>query len=275
MKHEIEVEVLNEVQSLAANIGYKTVGDWFDGTLRTLTLDAILPKHREDHAPQPALIWLCGGGYTQVNEHIWLPEMVRYARAGITVVSPRYRTSNEAPFPAQIRDVKAAVRYVRANAEQFCADPGRIFVMGESAGAELAQLIAATPNDPFFTEGAYPEVSDAVSGAIPFYGTCDRTLQNKTPNWRSLAYFGGPFTEEQKKEASSLTYLSAAAPPFLIFHGEEDEKVPVMQSEILYARLTELGVPADYYRVKGLNHGNDGFYQDAVANIVIGFIKAH
>lgn len=275
MRQEIEVKVVQEVQSLAVNIGYKTVGDWFDGTLRALTLDAILPKHREGHALQPILIWLCGGGFSQVNEHIWLPEMVKYARAGITVISPRYRTSNEAPFPAQICDVKAAIRYVRANAARFSGDPDRIFLMGESAGAILSELAAATPNDPRFLEGEYPEVSDAVTGVIPFYGACDMTLQDRKMNWRNMAYFGGPFTEEQTKAASALTYLSKDAPPFLIFHGQEDEKVPVEQSEILYKRLTELGVPADYYCVKGLNHGNDGFYQDEIADIVIRFIKAH
>ena len=275
MKKEIEVTVRREVQSLAADIGYKTVGDWFNGTLRTLTMDSILPKHRAGHAPQPVIVWLCGGGFTQVNEHIWLPEMVRYAQAGITIVSPRYRTANEAPYPAQLLDVKAAIRFVRANAEMFCADPDRIFVMGESAGAVLSQLAAATPDDPRFVEGAYPEVSDAVAGAIPFYGSCDLTVQNKKSNWRSMAFYGGEFTEEQTKAASSLTYLTSDAPPFLIFHGSEDEKVPVEQSEKLYARLTELGVPVEYYRVKGMNHGNDGFYQDEIADIIIRFVKAH
>ena len=133
IKKEIEVTVRREVQSLAADIGYKTVGDWFNGTLRTLTMDSILPKHREGHAPQPVIVWLCGGGFTQVNEHIWLPEMVRYAQAGITVVSPRYRTANEAPYPAQLQDVKAAIRFVRANAGMFCADPERIFVIVSSS----------------------------------------------------------------------------------------------------------------------------------------------
>ena len=275
MKQEIEVNVRQEVQSLAADIGYTTVGDWFDGTLRTLTLDAVLPKHRDGHALQPAIIWLCGGGFTQVNEHIWLPEMVRYARAGITVISPRYRTANEAPFPAQLKDIKAAIRFVRANAEKFCVDPKRIFVMGESAGAVLAQLSAAVADDPRFTEGAFPEISDRISGAISFYGSCDMTTQNRNPNWRRLALYGGPFTEEDTKASSSLTYLTSDAPPFLIFHGAEDEKVPVEQSEKLYARLTELGVPVDYYRVKGLNHGNDGFYQDEIADIVIRFVKSH
>ena len=146
MKREIEVTVRQEVQSLAADIGYRIVNDWFDGTLRSLTMDAILPKHREGHAPQPVLVWLCGGGFTQVNEHIWLPEMVRYARAGITVVSPRYRTSPEAPFPAQLEDVKAAIRFVKANAERFCADPSRVFLMGESATPEMLVCISPPPN---------------------------------------------------------------------------------------------------------------------------------
>ena len=275
MKYEIEGTIRQEVISLAADIGYKTVNDWFDGTVRSLTMDVLLPKHWEGHAPQPALVWLCGGGFTQVNEHIWLPEMVRYAKAGITVISPRYRTSNEAPFPAMLKDVKAAIRFVKANAARFCVDPERVFVTGESAGAILTQLAAATPDDPRFIEGMYPEVSDAVAGAIPFYGACDMTRQDAVPNWRNMAFFGGPFTKEQTESASSLTYLTKDAPPFLMFHGAEDEKVSVEQSETLYARLCELGVPADYYRVKGLNHGNDGFYQDEIAQIVIEFIRKH
>lgn len=144
MKSSIKIKKTKEVISLITGIAFSNVPCWYDAARRDLQMDLIVPKNRKNHAKCPAVIWICGGAYMVVNHSVWLPEMIRFARAGYVVASIEYRTSNEAQFPAQLVDVKAAVRYLKAHSEQYCIDPDRIFVMGESAGGTMACLIGAT-----------------------------------------------------------------------------------------------------------------------------------
>lgn len=93
---------------------------------------------------RPVLLWLCGGAWLDMNKDVWMPEMVAFAKAGYTVVTAEYRLTHEAKFPAQIEDVKAALRYLRAHAAQFNIDPLKFAVMGESAGGYLTALAGTT-----------------------------------------------------------------------------------------------------------------------------------
>ena len=182
-----------------------------------------------------------------------------------------------APFPAQIEDCKAAVRWLRANASKYNLDPDRIGVWGFSAGGHLAALLG--------TSGGVPELEGggdnlnvssrvqavlAVSAAVDFlrlYQYALTTLTEKTPKvlgesdaGRIRMLMGGPIEEHKTTaiQASPLHYVSKDDPPFLIICGEEDRTVPVTQSQLLAEALKRAGVETTLEIANGRGHGVGG-----------------
>ncbi len=278
MEMELTFEKEQEVLSLAAGIAYSCVDDWYAGTYRNLKMDLLFPKHREDHPAQPTLLWICGGGYSVVSRDVWMPELIYFARRGYTVASVEYRTSNMAAFPAPLIDVKAAVRYLKAHAKQFCIDPDYIFAAGESAGGTFASLLGTTGNEKGFETGDYLEFDSKVAGVIDFYGPIDFKneclLQSEiVPSWCLDAFLGEKYTDDDISFASPVRYIDENTAPFLIFHGTDDLTVSIKQSNVLYEILQQKNIPVDYYRLRGAQHGDDLFYQDQIKNIMIDFMK--
>lgn len=280
MKQIVQTCMKREVLSLATGITFSTVPAWYEGTLRDLKMDLIIPKHRQGHAPRPAVVWICGGAYMVVNRSIWLAEMLRFARAGYTVASIEYRTSNEAQFPAQLIDVKAAIRYLKAHAQQLCIDPDRIIVMGESAGGALASLAGVTAKHKEYDVGEYLQYSSAVQAVVSFYGPSVYTVDVQqaepspdVPDWTYRAYLGANYTEETYRKACASSYLSDGdIPPFMLLQGLNDPLVPYALSDVFYDELVGHGVDVQYIQVEGAGHGDDLFYQDDMIRRVIRFI---
>lgn len=277
MKTSIKIKKTKEVLSLITGIAFSNVPCWYDAARRDLHMDLIVPKNRQGHAKCPVVIWICGGAYMVVNHSVWMPEMVRFARAGYVVASVEYRTSNEAQFPAQLVDVKAAVRYLKAHSEQYCIDPDRIFVMGESAGGTMACLIGATADQKEYDQGDYLEYDSSVSGVVDFYGLVDLDAVacnacDTVPAWTMQAFLGASYEKEQAEKASAIKYINEKTPPFMILHGTEDPIVPIEQSRNLYETLQKNGIRADYYEVEGAVHGDDVFYEDGVVDKILDFL---
>lgn len=278
MEKELTIKREYEVQSLSAGIAYSCVEDWYAGTYRNLKMNLLFPKHREDHPAQPALLWICGGGFSVVSRDIWMPELMYYARRGYTVASVEYRTSNMAGFPAPLIDVKTAVRYLKAHAKQYCIDPEYIFVAGESAGGTFASFLGATGNEKSFDVGDYLEFNSKVAGVIDFYGPIDFKneclLQSeKVPSWCLDAFLGENYTDDTIRFASPVHYIDKNTVPFLIFHGTDDLTVSIKQSDELYEKLQQEKIPVEYYKLRGAQHGDDLFYQDPIKEIVVDFMK--
>jgi acetyl esterase/lipase len=278
MKKELTIKPVQEVISMASGISYSCVTDWYESTFRNLKMNLIFPKHREGHAKQPAILWLCGGSFSVVNEDVWLPEMMDFAREGYTIASIEYRTSNQATFPAALVDAKSAVRFLKAHAEQFCIDPDHIFVMGESAGGTLASLVGVTENVEEFEQGDNLSISSSVAGVIDFYGLTDLSIidlgrNGVVPYWTLEAFLGVNYGQDIAKKASAVNYINHDVPPFLILHGDEDQVVPLQQSEILYNELQKNNVEASFYIVRGAGHGEDQFYQPELKDLINQFIK--
>ncbi len=214
-----------------------------------------------------------------VDHSVWMPEMVRFARAGYVVASIEYRTSNEAQFPSQLVDVKAAVRYLKAHSEQYCIDPDRIFVMGESAGGTMACLIGTTADQKEYDQGDYLEFDSSVKGVVDFYGLVDLEASacntyDTVPEWTMQAFLGAGFKREQAEKASAIKYINEKTPPFMILHGTEDPVVPIEQSRSLYEMLQKKGVRVDYYEIEGAVHGDDAFYEDGMVDKVLNFLES-
>lgn len=286
MRKQLCIEKKREVLSLITDITFSNVSCWYDASRRDLKMDLILPKNRTVHSACPTIVWICGGAYRVVNRSVWLPEMMRFARAGYVVASIEYRTSNEAIFPAQLIDVKSAVRFLRAHAKEYCVDPGKIFALGESAGGTMASLLGVTGNQKELDQGDHLDQTSAVQGVVDYYGVVDlsdasaekdRKLaaanqSNDVPYFAFEEFLGVGYGKAEADKASAIQYVSEETPPFMILHGTEDAVVPMAQSEKLYNTLQKAGIPCEIAVVEGAAHGDDLFYQDEMTDLVLSFL---
>jgi acetyl esterase/lipase len=199
---------------------------------------------------------------------------VTLVQDGYAVASINYRLARTAPFPAQLEDCKAAVRWLRANASTYNLDPDRIGVWGYSAGAHLAALLGTT--------GALPELerggdnmhySSRVQAVCVVAGPADLSaMANLGPRRTSAieGLLGGPLEEDKTKAiaASPIHYVSKDDPPFLIVHGEGDRVIPVEQGQRLYEELRKAGVNAT---LKILPAGHRAIQTDALKDAEVFF----
>lgn len=172
------------------------------------------------------------------------------ASEGFLGVEIEYRLGDEATFPAQIRDVRTGLAWVRAEAERLGGDPDRVAVVGHSAGAHLALLAALAPTDAF---GGEYETDPAVHAAVGVSGPYDLRGDESLPVRRLL---GGREVEvpDRYVTASPVTHVSAAAPPALLLHGADDEVVPAASSEALAEALDAAGAPVELRVEPGADH---------------------
>ena len=232
---------------------------------RPLLLDMVRPK-QPAAGPLPLVVFIHGGGWRGGNKSGGVRQVARLVASGNYVgASVEYRLTGEASWPAQIHDCKAAIRWLRANAEKYNIDPGKIAVWGGSAGGHLVSMLG-TSGDVKKLEGANgsPEQSSRVSCVVDFCGPSNFLAPKKMEGGREpsavTALLGGA-PEENKdvaKEASPITYVTKDDPPFLIVHGTEDGTVPIQQAEMLYEALTKNGVDATFIKIIGGGHGVGG-----------------
>lgn len=232
-----------------------------------LYLDILHPK-RAPGTLLPAVVYVHGGGWLG-GERTSNPNRI-LAEAGFFTVSISYRFSSEATFPAQIHDVKAAIRWVRANAHRYGVDPQRIGIWGHSAGGHLAALAAVTANDPDFEgDGGNPEQDTSVQAAIPISAPLEFLIDwyavAKMPvhpeAWSCIGGLIGslPFTvPEMARLASPYWHMSETAAPQLLIHGEMDDLVPVGQARAYAAAMCRyVGVEAELIALPGVGHAAD------------------
>jgi acetyl esterase/lipase len=211
------------------------------------------------------------------------------ATHGYAVAAIDYRLGSEALFPAQIDDVKAAVRWLRTHAGHYGLDPSRFGAWGASSGGHLAALagltgaVAALGDD-----GAPAEPPSGVRAVVDFFGPTDflqmdahappdAPFSHDAPTSPESRLVGGPIREHPGRvaRANPVTYVTPAAPPFLIVHGEADPLVPWHQSQILYDALRAADVPVTFYRIAGAGHGGAAFASPMIRGAVRAFFDAH
>jgi acetyl esterase/lipase len=226
-------------------------------------LDLYLPSPEGKH---PLVIWVHGGAFRMGSKDpcpaLWL------LQDGYAVASINYRLSQHALFPAQIEDCKAAVRWLRAHAAQYGLDSNHIGAWGASAGGHLAAMLGTAGAVKEFEKGPNLELSSWVQAVCDWFGPTDFTQMNKFPGRMDhdaadspeSQLIGGPVQENKEKarRANPITYVSREDPPFLIMHGDQDQLVPLNQSELLHAALQKAGVPVTFHVVQGTGHGFQG-----------------
>ncbi len=238
-----------------------------------LRLDVYTPAAAPPVQGRPAVLAIHGGGWRGGSKRGYGQTAAALVEHGYVVVAADYRLSRPGSpsWPANLEDLRAAVRWVRGHATVYGVDPDRIAVMGASAGGHLAALLAVCPDDPPGSErrsavGASaarrPAVSARVQAVIDFYGPSDLAAlaAGSKPAGASLALFlgGGPNdVPDRYKAASPALHVTRAAPPMLLIHGVDDWLVPRDQSRRLSAALASEGVPHRLIEVEGASHGFD------------------
>ena len=253
-----------------------------DVTYATVPAEAGKPKvelkldiaYPDDALTHPCFVFIHGGGWG-MGDKKEVGGFMEMANRGWVVASVNYRLTEKGkwPFPAQIQDCKEAIRHLRRNAAKYGIDPTRIVVGGGSAGGHLSALLGVTNGiDPFVKGTPKDDPESRIAGVIDMFGPTDfQTMLGAAlaPDKRFLwmtpaadpifALFGSKDPEVLKAgfaPASPITYATAARaksiPPFLILHSKGDPLVPVRQSEILDAKLKEIGA-ATTLRLYDLN----------------------
>lgn len=229
-----------------------TYGDAGD---RPLRLDIYEP---EGARRGTAAILVHGGGWVQGSKSMLAEHARQLARDGFTVFVPEYRLTPEAPWPAQIHDVKRAIRWVRSQAGAFGFDPGKIVLQGHSAGAHLVLLAAGAPDDPRLDppEG-HGGVSAAAAAVVAVYPPVLFHLGEIRPSGslRAGALAGADVSEEAAALASPINHVGPGLPPVMLLHGDTDKVVPVSASLRYAERVREAGGKVDAHIFSGLPHG--------------------
>jgi acetyl esterase/lipase len=244
------------------------------------TLDLYLPSVGGRF---PLIVWIHGGAFRAGSKSDGVP--VQYVASGYAVASINYRLSQHAIFPAQIEDCKAAVRWLRANAERFNLNPRRFCAWGPSAGGHLSAMLGTSANEKHFDVGDHLSFSSAVQAVVDYFGPTDFLqmdahrppdgMVHDAPDSPESQLVGGPIQDHPDRvaRANPTSYVTPDAPPFLIVHGYQDPLVPHHQSVLLTLALAHAGVPVTFYTVKGGGHG--GFTDPKVPELTSQFIARH
>jgi len=224
----------------------------------------------------PLIIYLqgCGWGWSEQDTFQFIPQLSEFAKDGFVVASIQYRLSSQDIFPAQLEDVKAAIRYLKTKSSQFNIDPTKVGLWGDSSGAHLALLAGL---------GAMGGLEDQVDvqAVVDWFGPTDllsmsqypSVFDHDSPHSPESKLVGGPIQENKEKtrRASPIHYIHPSAPPILIMHGDADDVVPYEQSVEMFKALRKAGNHAEMFKVKGAGH--IGFTQPQTMEIVKAFFK--
>lgn len=251
---------------------------------RPLRMDVLLPPAA---GPVPVVMYIHGGAFL-FGSHRHGPVTEPVCRAlterGLAAALVEYRLSGEAPFPACLHDVKAAVRWLRRFGERLGVNGETIGVWGDSAGGHLAAFLALNSNDERLdgAVGVTDCSSDVLAGVAWYPDTDflalgpDRT-GTPDPNSPEALLIGGP-TRDRPDEAtfaSPVSHVRAGAAPLLLVHGLDDDLLPPQQSELMYEALQAVGATCELEWVEGANHVFFGVDPNPIADRSADFLVRH
>ncbi len=230
------------------DVVYKTV----DG--EALHLDFARPK--DGDGPFPLVVFIHGGGWRAGDKSMFRDGVFGVAQQGCAAITVQYRFTPKHTFPAQLDDVKDAVRFARDHAKEWKIDPDRIVAMGGSAGAHLALLLATTGD-----EDDAAKTSSAVKAAVSHAGPVDLTKPYPDASRDMVEDLLGQdhkADREAQEKASPLFHLNAGDAPVLLIHGTKDELVPYDQATAFEAACKKAGVEVELFTVPDGGHGGGG-----------------
>ncbi len=256
------------------DILFAKVGD------RELFLDLYLPTE----STQPYLIvWVHGGRWWR-GSRASVPKGL--VSAGYAIASVDYRLSTEAIFPAQVHDIKAAIRFLRAHAQTYGYRTDQIIIWGGSAGGHLAALVGTTNENPVLEGdlGDHLDQSSSIQVILDFFGPTNllsileqSTLHGYKVRAPALALLlGGDMQEvmDVARMASPVHHVDPTDPPILIVHGDQDIQVPINQAHELEGAYEKHGLHAQIEILHGAGHGGDIYRGAEFQSVVESFLSS-
>lgn len=227
---------------------------------RDLMLNLARPQQKAT-GPVPAVVVIHGGGWA-AGDRGGLHDVIvgNLAKRGFVAASISYRFAPKDPFPAQVEDVKCAVRYLRAHADEYGIDKDQIGAIGFSAGAHLSMMLGVMDEkDGHEGEGGWPDELSKVQAVVAFFGPTDLSAEDIPDRAVPILdkFLGGKRADlpEQVRLASPVTYVDGNDAPTLIFQGTKDPLVPATQAWIMANKMTEAGMPGRVELLIGAGHG--------------------
>lgn len=254
---------LRAVEPIERDVEYAQIGE------KRLLLDFYRAAN-STQAKSPLVIWVHGGAWRSGSKES-VP-VTQWLESGYSIASVNYRLSPEAKFPAQVFDIKAAIRYLRANAEKYSVNSDCFVIAGSSAGGHLAALVGVSSGVKEL-EGEIGEnlkVRSNVQAVVSFFGasnlqsilgqSTEYGLGVRKPALQLL--LGGQPTEvpDLAKLASPVTHVDASDPPLWLIHGDADPQMPLEQSKELYQAFKQVGIPVELDVIPNGKHGGDEFF---------------
>ena len=256
-----------------SDVVYATV----DG--KDLLLDLYMPQGVER---PPLVVWVHGGMW-RVGSKRQVPTF--FVENGFATASLDFRQTTEAPFPAAVQDIKAAIRFLRGHAREYGYSTDKIAIAGASSGAHYAQLLGVTAGDPALEGrlGDHLDESSRVDAIVSYYGASNLTtiLAQSTPfglgiREPALELLLGALPDhatELAELASPVFHVDRGDPPLLLFHGDQDPQMPINQSHEIEGAHERMGLDVAFHVLHGSVHGGDEFYDGANASAAVAFLR--
>jgi acetyl esterase/lipase len=227
-----------------------------------LKLDLSRPKDAQGKK-LPCVVVIHGGGWAAGDKSAHDDLTWKFAQRGYVSATVGYRFAPASAFPAQVNDVKCAVRFLRANADKYGIDPRRIGAVGFSAGAHLSMMLATMDKeDGLEGDGGWPDQPSKVQAAVSFFGPTDLAATDVPDRVKDIlkAFIGGTPVDKPReyRQASPLTYVSPGDAPMLLFQGTRDVLVPHTQAFAMVEAMTRYNIPGRVELLIGAGHGWGG-----------------
>ncbi|MFK7804559.1 MAG: alpha/beta hydrolase fold domain-containing protein [Anaerolineae bacterium] len=254
-----------------------------------LHLHIIEPEqHEAENLAFPLIMFIQGSAWFQQDNGTSVAQLSRFAQRGFVIAIVEYRPSPVAPFPAQIKDAKTAIRFLKKHAETYHADPENIIVWGTSSGGHTAVMTGLTLGNQALDDRSAIDDPIVIKAIVDYYGPTDISKMNEEP---SIMDHIGPDSPEgmligglnvlenlDKAQATNpLNYIPEGdpIPPILIVHGSKDRLVPFGQSVMLFDALKKANKIAECIQLKGADHGGPPFWTEPIFDQVETFVRKY
>ena len=291
--HHLSVDVKTPLINQISNVVYEQVPMRGYPNV-AMKMDILQPK---SDAKLPAIVYVTGGGFINANKDNGVQLRMHLAEAGYVVASIQYRVAPTAKFPQPLEDVKAAIRYLKAHADQYGIDAERVGIVGGSAGGYLTAMAGTTSGTTTFDKGENLDITSSVKAAVDLYGLSDLTcigddysdevkdLHKSAGSTEALWVNGSPVfggkdggilsDKEAADFANPIHHISKDSAPMLLMHGTADYVVSPSQTDLLFQALQENNIPSERYLVEGAAHGGIYWNQKEVLDIITGFFDQY
>lgn len=274
----LNIKLTEEKIKPIVNITYSQPISYFRKNIK-LEMDILKPNRKGKF---PTVLFVAGGSFAHSYKENYLQQRMEIAKAGYVVASMEYRTIPDGVFPQSLEDVKAAIRFLKANAEEYGIDKERIAIMGESAGGYLVAMAGATNGTRDFDKGENLSENSDVKAVVDIYGVTDfgeadfDIPEDIDEGYRAILLsvkFWLNDVRNDIKVTNPISYISEKTPPFLLMHGDADTLVPPVHTEMLHKALIEKGIESTRYVVTGAGHSDEYWFQPEIIKTIINFLN--